>query len=466
MDWRTGSVRMKTFKNFQAEVYDPEVQGRSQIKKTGQRGEIGRDRRKTEPEKRRVKAVGGGQTAPAKSYKDRKDIGVPRDSSDRVQQPTKERGSSDVKQSYADKVKAERKKAAQARIAAKKSGGEVKKDTTSAKDKEKAASKMLTKKTTKTVSPDYKPQKASGYTRAERMKIHRKGETKLRNIMKDQETEKYKKTTGQNPDAKGRTKIMGRVHKRMSEAVNDPEQQNTYGSGSQPTSGTIGGTKAEFKKRPKTGLGRLAGNLAKRAGDSIKNAGKNTAGSQQKPDGQYRIKNKEATPKPEKGGALAKRADRRADMVKKAVKTAAQKKVSRPMLGTAQRPDLTKSASQKRLNPAPTRPQQSQQKAVSGAPQRKAISGGSSGIQKRPESKPATQSGIKPVKVTVLGPKRAGYLGSGDKKKVTGSGPQKALPPAKSNTKAPVGSPNKPKEPAAQKQKAKALPPATSSKGY
>ena len=153
-------------------------------------------------------------------------------------------------------------------------------------------------------------------------------------------------------------------------------------------------------------------------------------------------------------------------MVRKAVKTAAQKKLSpaktRPMLGTAQRPDLTK----KKLNPAPARPQQSQQKAVSGSPQRKAISGGSSGIQKRPESKPATQSGIKPVKVTVLGPKRAGYIGSGDKNKVTGSGSQKALPPAKNNTKAPVSSPNKPKEPAAQKQKVKALPPATSSKGY
>ena len=38
----------------------------------------------------------------------------------------------------------------------------------------------------------------------------------LRGIMKDQETAKYKKETGQNPDAKGRTKILGRVNKRMS----------------------------------------------------------------------------------------------------------------------------------------------------------------------------------------------------------------------------------------------------------
>ena len=39
---------------------------------------------------------------------------------------------------------------------------------------------------------------------------------KLRNIMKDQETAKYKKETGEDPDKKGKMKIMGRVHKRMS----------------------------------------------------------------------------------------------------------------------------------------------------------------------------------------------------------------------------------------------------------
>ena len=200
----------------QNEVYDPEVQGRSQIRKTGEGGRVGRDRRKSEPERRRMKAVGGGKMEPV-SYKDRKDIGSQKQRSTREQQPTKERGSAEVKQSYADKIKAERRAAAQARIAAKKSGGEVKKDTTSKKDIEKQATKLLSKKTPeKKVNPNYKPQKASGMTRQERMKVTRKGETALRNIMKDQETAKYKKETGQNPDAKGRTKIMGRVHKRMS----------------------------------------------------------------------------------------------------------------------------------------------------------------------------------------------------------------------------------------------------------
>jgi len=201
----------------QNEVYDPEVQGRSQIRKTGEGGRVGRDRRKSEPERRRMKAVGGGKMAPV-SYKDRKDIGSQKQTSDRVQQPTKERGSAEVKQSYADKVKAERRAAAKARAAAKKSGGEVKKSTTSSKDAEKQATKLLSTKKTekKPVNPNYKPQKASGMTRAERMKVTRKGETMLRGIMKQQETDKYKKETGTNPDSKGRTKIMGRVHKRMS----------------------------------------------------------------------------------------------------------------------------------------------------------------------------------------------------------------------------------------------------------
>ena len=202
---------MKTFAQFVTEAYDKDVMGSSQIRKTGQRGEIGRDRRKSEPEKRRMKAVGGGKMVPAKSYKDRKDIGQQRQASTRVQQPEKERGSAEVKQSYADKVKAERKKAAQARIAAKKGGKPApeKKATPS-------ASQLLSKKKKAAVNPNYKPQKASGKTRAERDKIRGEGERYLKSVFKDQETAKYKKETGQNPDAKGRTKILGRVNKRMS----------------------------------------------------------------------------------------------------------------------------------------------------------------------------------------------------------------------------------------------------------
>ena len=202
---------MKTFSQFVTEAYDKDVMGSSQIKKTGEGGRIGADRRKSEPEKRRMKAAGGGKMVPAKSYKDRKDIGTQRQTSTREQQPEKERGSAEVKQSYADKVKAERKKAAQARIAAKKGGKPApeKKATPS-------ASQLLSKKKKAAVNPNYKPQKASGKTRAERDKIRGEGERYLKSVFKDQETAKYKKETGQNPDAKGRTKILGRVNKRMS----------------------------------------------------------------------------------------------------------------------------------------------------------------------------------------------------------------------------------------------------------
>ena len=182
-------------------VYDKDVMGRSQIRKTGEGGRIQPKRKQTEPEKRRMKAVGGGKMAPAKTYKDRKDIGQPnvkRSPAGRQQQPTKERGTAGLS------PREQQRKAAMERRAAKKGV------------KTKTADELLAKKAKAKVDPNYKPQKASGMTRAERMKVVRKGETKLRNIMKGQETDKYKKITGQDPDKKAKMKIMGKVHDRMS----------------------------------------------------------------------------------------------------------------------------------------------------------------------------------------------------------------------------------------------------------
>jgi len=179
-------------------VYDKDVMGRSQIRKTGEGGRIQPKRKQTEPEKRRMKAVGGGKVAPAKTYKDRKDIGTQKKRSEREQQPTKERGTAGLS------PREQQRKAAMERRAAK----------TGAKPK--TADELLRKKAKAKVSPNYKPQKASGMTRAERMKVVRKGETKLRNIMKDQGIADYKKETGKDPDKKAKTKIMGRVHQRMS----------------------------------------------------------------------------------------------------------------------------------------------------------------------------------------------------------------------------------------------------------
>ena len=169
---------MKTLSQFLSEAYDKDVMGSSQIRKTGQRGEIGRDRRKSEPEKRRMKAAGGGKMVPAKSYKDRKDIGQQRQASTRQQQPTQSRGSAGLS------LRDQQRKAAMERRAARKGGAS---SPTTAKDKEKAASKLLTKKTTKSVSPKYKPQKASGYTRNERQKLQRAGDRLIRDIRKGKE---------------------------------------------------------------------------------------------------------------------------------------------------------------------------------------------------------------------------------------------------------------------------------------
>ena len=155
---------MKTFKEFILEVYDPEVQGRSQIRTQGQGGRVGAERKKTEPEKRRVKAVGGGKTAPAADYKPRKDIGTQRPKSTREQQPTRERGSAALSPREAQRKAAIERRAAKSGV------------------KTKTASELLAKKTKKTVDPKYKQVKASGMTQKERDTLRKKGERKLRDL--------------------------------------------------------------------------------------------------------------------------------------------------------------------------------------------------------------------------------------------------------------------------------------------
>ena len=145
-------------------------------------GKIGKERKKTTPERRRTKAAGGGKTAPAKEYKPRKDIGKQRQASTRVQQPEKARGSASLS------PREQQRKAAQERRASK-SGSQGKKDL------EKAASKMLSKKTTKTVDPKYKPTGKAGhtgtskrqYTTPERQKLQRTGDRLLKDIRKKKE---------------------------------------------------------------------------------------------------------------------------------------------------------------------------------------------------------------------------------------------------------------------------------------
>ena len=154
-----------------SEVYDPDIQGRSQITKQGEGGRIGRKRKQTDAEKKRVRAVGGGKTVPAKTYKDKSDIGKTnrkRSPAGRQQQPTQPKG---VKLT----AREQQKKARAERLAAK-SGA-----------KTKTADELLAKKAKKTVSPKYKPVKATGYTTAERQKITRAGQRLVKDIKQGKE---------------------------------------------------------------------------------------------------------------------------------------------------------------------------------------------------------------------------------------------------------------------------------------
>ena len=171
---------MKSFQQFineSKERYDSEgtpIGGGGSSHRGGDK--IGYDRKKSASEKKRVKAIGGGKTAPAKDYKQRSDAGSQRPkgrSSERQQQPEKERGSARLSmRDQQKKARAERMKA--------NAGGKGRGDL------QKAADKLLAKKK-KSVDPKYKPQKASGYTAHERRKITRAGRRLVKDIQKGKE---------------------------------------------------------------------------------------------------------------------------------------------------------------------------------------------------------------------------------------------------------------------------------------
>ena len=108
---------MKSFQQFIAEADLKDKEGIGHGTGTTHRGgdKIGRDRKKTAPEKKRTKAIGGGKTAPAKDYKQRKDAGSQRPkgrTSERQQQPEKQRGSARLSmRDQQKKARAERMKA-------------------------------------------------------------------------------------------------------------------------------------------------------------------------------------------------------------------------------------------------------------------------------------------------------------------------------------------------------------------
>ena len=186
---------MKTFSNFCTEAYDAPFMSGAQIVSPGEGGRIGRKRTKTDPERRRRgKALGGGKFAPPKTPKPRKDIGVPKPTSVTVQQPEGERGSSKVAAAVMAAAKAERMKAAKARIAAKKSGESSTETKAKPRDLIKGASSLLSTKTkAPKPAPGYTPPKPSGYSEKEIKALRKKGERVLRDEVIDSVNAKRKK---------------------------------------------------------------------------------------------------------------------------------------------------------------------------------------------------------------------------------------------------------------------------------
>jgi hypothetical protein len=174
---------MKTFAQFCTEAYDADFMSGAQIRKTGEGGRIGADRRLTDAERRR-----------ANPYKPRKDIGSQRQASTRVQEPEQARGSADVKAKAAAAAKAERIAAAKKRAAAR-SGGET--PTTSkpkAKEVAQQASKLLSKKKSPEVDlrPADQPKRAlqRKYTRADEKKLTRTGHRFAQELARQGEAER------------------------------------------------------------------------------------------------------------------------------------------------------------------------------------------------------------------------------------------------------------------------------------
>jgi len=199
-------------KELKSEAYDADVMSRSQIRKQGEGGRIGQLRKKSEPERRRMKAVGGGKMVPVE-YKPRKDIGTQRARSEREQAPQQERGSAREAQLAA--AKAERKKAALARIAAKKKGEAAQAAKPKAKEAEKTATKLLsTKKPETKPAAEKKPKPApSGKTRAERDKERNAAMRAKYNAEKQKALAGYKEVHGKLPTGKERTKLLTAVQR-------------------------------------------------------------------------------------------------------------------------------------------------------------------------------------------------------------------------------------------------------------
>jgi len=186
---------MKTFQEFMLiaeSTYDASFMSGAQVRKTGEGGRVGAERKKTAPERRRTKRVGGGQTVPAKEYKPRSDIGVDRPRSEREQQPERERGTSTLSAKQAQrKAYLERKARERSQASA---------PAATERELEKAGDELLKKKKAPQREKQVKTVKGD-YTRAEKAQLKRSGRKTLRDIVlsatgKKKESQLKNKYTG------------------------------------------------------------------------------------------------------------------------------------------------------------------------------------------------------------------------------------------------------------------------------
>ena len=226
---------MKTFREFCKEAYDADLMKSSTIRRGGEGGRIGRERRQDPQQTRRVKAVGGGKTEPV-VQKTRKDVGKSREAGKSTSQIGAVDRSVDPKERAAKAAaaaKEERRKAALARRAAK-SGGESKPAAkTSAKSAEKKATELLrkdaaSKKTQKSSEPKRSYTKHD-YSDAEKKvggKLTSKEKTKIRsakqnktkreiyNAKKSEAWAKHERVFGTPPKGKKKTRMIGKLQKK------------------------------------------------------------------------------------------------------------------------------------------------------------------------------------------------------------------------------------------------------------
>lgn len=173
---------MLTFRQFLSlceATYDKDVMGSSQIRRTGEGGRIGPERKKTKPERRRLAQPKPGEERQPSEYKPRTDIGTQRSRSEREQQPEQERGSAALSPREAQRKAYLERKA--------KERGEAQ-DTT--------ASELLRKKKKKPEDqrPADQPKRpVVGMSRAQRQKITREGQRKLETLVRQSEAEKQGK---------------------------------------------------------------------------------------------------------------------------------------------------------------------------------------------------------------------------------------------------------------------------------